>query len=168
MWSSLSIRDTTLRTMLATTLWSIGVYSLAGHKEWRFIHPLLPLLYVFAAKSLVDLAPSEPRAKKQDHKRLSTRHTQLHTLRSYLPLIRNSHLTLLLLTIPPSLYVVLFYCSAPISVLSYIRTLPRVELRDGGLGFLMPCHSTPGQAYLHREELSGTRMWALGCEPPLQ
>ncbi|KAJ3567955.1 hypothetical protein NP233_g6034 [Leucocoprinus birnbaumii] len=33
------------------------------------------------------------------------------------------------------------------------------------VGFLMPCHSTPGQAYLHRPTWE---VWSLGCEPPLR
>ncbi|KAJ6497068.1 glycosyltransferase family 22 protein [Mycena vitilis] len=124
-----------LGMMLGCITWTIGVYSLAGHKEWRFIHPLLPLLHVFAAKSI----PS--------HGRLWTT---------------------LLFTLPISCYIVLLYCSGPIQVMDFIRGLPRQELRDGGVGFLMPCHSTPGHAYLHRKELANGRMWALGCEPPLQ
>ncbi|KAJ6630591.1 glycosyltransferase family 22 protein [Mycena sp. CBHHK59/15] len=131
-----------LRAMLGCVIWTISVYSLAGHKEWRFIHPLLPLLHVFAAKALVDMSTT--------------------------PRIRWWTLIMLLLTLPISCYIALFYCSAPIQVMAFIQSLPREELRDGGLGFLMPCHSTPGHAYLHRKELADGRLWALGCEPPLQ
>lgn len=160
-----------LQTMLTAIAWTIGIYSMAGHKEWRFLHPILPLLHIFAAKSLVDTS-GRSLLKKAEQKRKSTKtisrisHTQ-HIL-SNLPPIRISFLVLLLLTVPASLYVVLFYCSAPISVMSYIRGLPRDELRDGTFGFLMPCHSTPGHAYLNRKELAQHKMWALGCEPPLQ
>jgi phosphatidylinositol glycan class B len=141
-----------LTTMLYCIIWTIGVYSLAGHKEWRFIHPLLPLLHVFAAKALVDMSSA----------------TSPPSLKTRFPKIRRRFLALLLLTLPISCYIAFVYCSAPIQVMSFIRSLPREELRDGGLGFLMPCHSTPGHAYLHRKELADGRMWALGCEPPLQ
>ena len=43
-----------LRALLGVVGWTIGVYSLEGHKEWRFIHPLLPLMHILAAKALVD------------------------------------------------------------------------------------------------------------------
>jgi len=33
------------------------------------------------------------------------------------------------------------------------------------VGFLMPCHSTPLQSYLHRPEVE---VWTIGCEPPLR
>lgn len=149
MWCTLtgrSQKNRALQVMLKTILWSIAVYSLAGHKEWRFLHPLLPLLHVMAARSLLELNSSSNRA-------------------GYLP-IKQKHLVLLLLTLPASLYVVMFYCSAPISVLAYFRSLPHEELNRTTIGFLMPCHSTPGYAYLHRKELADGRMWALGCEPP--
>ncbi|KAG5645061.1 hypothetical protein DXG03_007151 [Asterophora parasitica] len=151
-----------LRNMLATIVWTIGIYSVAGHKEWRFIHPILPLLYILAAKSLVDLSD-----RRQEKTKLAA-NSSTHLLMRTLPPIRQAFLVFLSLTIPASLYVVLFYCSAPISVLSYIRSLPADDLHVGGIGFLMPCHSTPGHAYIHRKELVHGKMWSLGCEPPLQ
>ncbi|KAJ7087817.1 glycosyltransferase family 22 protein [Mycena epipterygia] len=142
-----------LGTMLGCVAWTICVYSLAGHKEWRFIHPLLPMLHVFATKALHDISTSDDRTRINAP---SKRHLPRR------PLIT------LLITLPISCYIMLLYCSAPIEVMAFIRGLPREELRNGGVGFLMPCHSTPGHAYLHRKELADGRMWALGCEPPLQ
>ena len=34
-------------------LLTISVYSLPGHKEWRFLHPILPLMITLSAKYLV-------------------------------------------------------------------------------------------------------------------
>lgn len=147
-----------LKTMLGVMTWTIGAYSLAGHKEWRFIHPLLPLMHLLATKSLVDMYKPEKRRTLKDKRPLSKPPSSLP--------IRRSHLFLLLSVIPVSVYTTLFYCSAPISVMSYIRHLPSQELREH-VGVLMPCHSIPGHAYLHREELARGGMWALGCEPPL-
>ncbi|KAJ6502310.1 glycosyltransferase family 22 protein [Mycena sanguinolenta] len=140
-----------LGIMLSCITWTIGVYSLAEHKEWRFIHPLLPMLHLFATKSLGDM--SNEKQNQKPSKSLS--------------LQRRFRITLLF-TLPISCYIALLYCSAPIEVMAFIRSLPREELRDGGIGFLTPCHSTPGHAYLHRPELANGRLWALGCEPPLQ
>jgi GPI mannosyltransferase 3 len=179
-WSSLiskSLHDTALKTMLKTIVWVIGIYSLAGHKEWRFIHPILPLLHIFAAKSLVDLAYNSPRLSKGSRKETSQKipsQSQTTSSRTFihsrlgLPDIPNKTLFFLLLSLPVSTYIVLLYCSAPISVLSYIRAIPKEELGPSTVGYLMPCHSTPGHAYLHRKELADGGMWALGCEPPLQ
>jgi phosphatidylinositol glycan class B len=156
-----------LRTMFGAVAWTTGVYSMARHKEWRFLHPLLPLLHVFATKSLVDLSHTmtQTKTKRKTNKPKSKPRKSL--LRRCLPPIRTAYLGVLLLNIPASIFVTMFYCNAPISVMSYLRSIPQDELRNGSLGFLMPCHSTPGQAYLHRRELAQGRMWALGCEPPL-
>ncbi len=157
MWIAISSKQlVALKTMTEVVLWTIGIYSFAGHKEWRFIHPLLPLLHILATKSLDDISMI-PSTKKQGKGK-----TLLNIA------IPRRYLVWLMLTCPLSLYVVLFYCSAPISAMSFFRSLPRQTLSSITVGVLMPCHSIPGQAYLHREELTHGRLWALGCEPPLQ
>ena len=159
MWTAISSKQlVALQTMTEGVFWTIGVYSLAGHKEWRFIHPLLPLLHVLAAKSLDDLSISPSTRKNEPGKRKPLLDIA----------IPRRYLAWLMLTCPLSLYVVLFYCSAPISAMSFLRSLPRQTLHSITIGVLMPCHSIPGQAYLHRKELADGRLWALGCEPPLQ
>ena len=73
-------------------------------------------------------------------------------------------MAILLLSVPTALQVVLYNGRAQIAVLEYLR--PRTDVRS--LGFLMPCHSTPWQAYLHRPTMADpSRFWSLGCEPPL-
>jgi GPI mannosyltransferase 3 len=151
-------RVTTLPNMLSLIIWTIGIYSTTGHKEWRFIHPILPLLHVFAVKSLVDLFDSAKKASKGESKNYG------RLMGLNMP-IRRSHLAVLLSTVPVSLYCVLLYCSGPISVMSYLRSIPPSEQAQS-VGILMPCHSTPGHAYLHQDGLENT-FWSLGCEPPL-
>jgi phosphatidylinositol glycan class B len=146
------------QTLLGVIGFTIAVYSLGQHKEWRFIHPLLPLLHVCAAKSLADLKSSSPSNAEG--------HNTKVTKQGWLP-IRPTHLALMLLNIPAILYVILLHGRAQISVMHYLRSLPPVDLQS--VGFLMPCHSTPWQAYLHRPELASPKaMWALTCEPPLK
>lgn len=154
---STNASDQKQKVLLGCLAWTIGVYSAAGHKEWRFLHPLLPILHVFAAKSLVD-------ASKTNHKAENTAPSGPRS-KPLVP-IQPRYMWLIFATVPASLYVMLFHCSSQISVMSYLRTVPPDEMVS--LGFLMPCHSTPWQAYLHRPDLveHGT-LWALGCEPPL-
>ncbi|KAL6305282.1 glycosyltransferase family 22 protein [Sparassis latifolia] len=142
------------QTLLGLLAWTIGVYSLAGHKEWRFIHPLLPVMHIMASKSLVDsFDAAKPRSGADN----------AHSVT--LP-IRGRHLSLLLLALPAIAYVSLFHSRAQIGVMDHLRSLPTQDVLS--VGFLMPCHSTPWQAYLHRPELAIPGMlWALGCEPPL-
>ncbi|KAI0034526.1 glycosyltransferase family 22 protein [Vararia minispora EC-137] len=139
-------RDVRGRTALGLVAWTILVYSCAGHKEWRFLHPILPLLHIFAAKHLVDAFHSTPLTP--------TRRPALH--------ISNPNILILSLSIPFIVYTALFHSSAQIAVTRYLHALPANELKS--TGFLMPCHSVPGQAYVHRADIE---VWALGCEPPL-
>jgi len=81
--------------------------------------------------------------------------------------VRKAFLGLVLATVPVSAWIVLVHCSGPLSVMSFIRNIPENELQGGAVGVLMPCHSTPGHAYLHRPQLANGGLWALGCEPPL-
>ncbi|KAJ4487707.1 glycosyltransferase family 22 protein [Lentinula aciculospora] len=142
-----------LQTLAGLVIWIISIYSLAGHKEWRFIHPLVPIFHIFAAKSLVDRSSLTVALKGK----------------SKIPCIpvRKAFLGLLLLTLPVSAWIMLVHCSGPISVMSFIRNIPENELHGAVIGLLMPCHSTPGHAYLHRPQLANGGLWALGCEPPL-
>jgi len=134
-----------LTTLMGVIIWATAIYSLAGHKEWRFLHPLLPVMHLFCTKSLLHLTVEQ-----------TTRHKS----------IPPRYLALVLLQIPGMIYVALFHGRAQIGVMHFLRSISPANLTS--VGFLMPCHSTPWQAYLHRADLAATgRMWALGCEPPL-
>ncbi|KAH9986341.1 glycosyltransferase family 22 protein [Russula compacta] len=136
-----------LKLLLYTAVWTSTIFSCAGHKEWRFLHPLVPTIHLLAARSLVLLYD-------RANPRHSTRNTRLR--------IRRTHVVLLtLLFLVPSLYVMSWHSSAQIEVLSFLRGLPDTELRS--IGLLMPCHSTPAQSHLHRR----IPVWRLSCEPPL-
>lgn len=151
-----------LKTMFGCIFWTLVVFSFVGHKEWRFLHPLLPMLHIFASRSLVELyhhsAKAEVKVPREKRKSAISKTFSLP--------IRTRDLCLLLLAVPASIYVVFFHCVGQIKVMSYLRSLPPENLAS--VGFLTPCHSTPWQVYLHRPELAAPgRMWALGCEPPL-
>ena len=134
-----------LTTLVGLTIWATAIYSLAGHKEWRFLHPLLPIMHLFCTKSILHLT------------------VQRTTRPESIP---PRYLALVLLQIPAMIYVSLFHGRAQIAVMHFLRSISPADLTS--VGFLMPCHSTPWQAYLHRADLVETgRMWALGCEPPL-
>lgn len=152
-WLAFAKHGSKLHIMAGCIGWTVFIYSLIGHKEWRFLHPLLPMMHILAAESIVKLIHSQeanptPRAPATWNRPLFV-----------IPLI-------LSISIPASVYVVFFHCTGQIKVMSFLRQLP-VD-NSTTIGFLMPCHSTPWQAYLHRPDLAQPgRMWALGCEPPL-
>ncbi len=135
-----------LRVLFGLLVWTISVYSLAGHKEWRFLHPLLPSMHVLAAKSFVDSRGAKGGSSSG-------------------PLLARR--LLITLSVPALIYVTFFHERAQVAVMHHLRHLAPETSRS--IGFLMPCHSTPWQAYLHRPDLNNDGvLWALGCEPPLQ
>jgi phosphatidylinositol glycan class B len=153
-------RSESLKILAGTALWTITVYSLSGHKEWRFIHPVLPILHIFAAKGLVGPSESNTMEKQPSAQGDSS---------GFLWTASKSHLALLLLQLPVILYCIAYRSSPQVSVMSYLRSLSRNGGEVRSVGFLMPCHSTPWQSHLHNPQLSHPGMlWAIGCEPPLQ
>ncbi|BGP34484.1 glycosylphosphatidylinositol anchor biosynthesis [Rhodotorula toruloides] len=165
-----------LRWTLAGTL---GTYSLLSHKEWRFLHPLLPVMHLFVAISLVKLSLSSASSPPS---RPVARWTR--TLR-----VRPTHATILLLSLLPATYLTAFHGIGQTRASSYLRS--REEAGEGrSTGWLMPCHSAGWGAHLHTREWGrrvralelegkgGEReregkegeeagMWMVTCEPPL-
>lgn len=163
---------------------TLGAYSLLSHKEWRFIHPLLPIMHLFVAYSLVrrrrgTTSPKTPRP-----------HVSLPQSRLAQVLrIRTSHALVTAFSLLPAFYLTAFHGLAQNTVMSHLRTeleretattLVAGRSRTSTLGFLMPCHSTGWQAFLHRPEMEeseggaagasdkgSTRLWMLTCEPPI-
>lgn len=142
-----------LRKLLGLIVWTIAIYSLAGHKEWRFIHPMLPVMHIFCVLSLLSSIRREPRTSSAKDKS------------SPFAPIRKPWGFLLLLQLPAIAYVTIAHGRAQIAAMSYLRSIPEENLDS--VGFLMPCHSTPWMAYLHRADLDKGYVWGLGCEPPL-
>jgi GPI mannosyltransferase 3 len=109
-------------------------FSVIAHKEARFISPLSPLLLVFAAYSISRLP-----------KRIK---------RVVLPII-------VVINAGLAYYTTRIHQSGVIGVIHHLRNeLPR----NGSVGFLMPCYSTPWQTYLQRPDVNA---WKLSCDPPL-
>ena len=137
-------------TMVGAT---VAVYSLLAHKEFRFVHPLLPAVNVFAANSLVTLASGS--APRKMWGRVG---------------VKKWHVWLLAVSLVPAVYLGAFHARAQNEVMDVLG-------EDGGVrsvGFLMPCHSTPWQSRMHRRDLEtsegsgeGGRAWFIGCEPPV-
>lgn len=157
-WKILNSGHPHQKTSLYLTMWIISIYSILGHKEWRFIHPVLPLMLIIVARELVE-------------HRLPPERDPDSRLR-YRKIVNNFRIAfskvwvLALLNLLPGIYILGFHGRAQISVMAHLRSLNESDLRS--VGFLMPCHSVPWHAYLHKPHLARNgNMWALSCEPPL-
>ena len=118
---------------------TIFLYSIPGHKEFRFLLLILPLFMLFSGLSLSFLPEAQ----------------------------RNCGVVFIFITnVIIMLYTGLYHQSAPLNVINHIRNqLDNVKLHPSGVQvlFLLPCHSTPYYSHLHRN----VSMRFLTCEPDL-
>ncbi|KAJ8272394.1 hypothetical protein COCON_G00112530 [Conger conger] len=109
------------RILLITVIWTVMVYSLLGHKEFRFIYPVVPLCMVFCGFSLASL-----KAWK-----------------------RPAACALLVLNLIPGLYTGLIHQRGTLDVMSHLQQLCDITDPQPEILFLMPCHSTPFYSHMH-------------------
>ncbi|KAL5199441.1 hypothetical protein ABZP36_020644 [Zizania latifolia] len=113
--------------------WVLGVYSILGHKEFRFVLPVLPLMFMFSGYILAAMTQFKGKG--------------LHEKR-HLSRLQLSVILLILTNVPMALYMSLFHQRGTEDVMFYLSR----EAHDGRVNsvlFLMPCHSTPYYSTLH-------------------
>ncbi|KAL6629703.1 hypothetical protein ACP70R_029468 [Stipagrostis hirtigluma subsp. patula] len=126
-------------------VWVLGVYSILGHKEFRFVLPVLPLALMFSGYCLA--AMSQPKGKHLHGKRRLSR-------------LKLCVILLIVTNVPMALYMSLFHQRGTEDVMFYLSK----EAHDGRVKsvlFLMPCHSTPYYSTLHYD----LPMRFLDCTP---
>lgn len=160
-WLLLGSRDhrSAASTAVRAALSTIVVLSILSHKEFRFIQPLLPILHCASAYSLVNGRTEQPVIDSFN----------------WLPNVKKRDVKLMLfINIPAALFFICIHQKGQVTIADYIRHSPAGTIQS--FGFLMPCHSTPWQSYIHRPDLEvtdvksgyGGKLWALTCEPPLE
>ncbi|VFQ71286.1 unnamed protein product [Cuscuta campestris] len=122
--------------------WVLGVYSLLGHKEFRFVLPVLPIALMFSGYSLARIGVPK-----------RTRYTCL-SKKSVLVFL------LLITNLPMALYMSLVHQRGTEDVMNHLS----VEAATGkvrSILFFTPCHATPYYSTLHRN----IPMRFLDCTP---
>lgn len=130
-------------------LWVLGVYSVLGHKEFRFVLPVLPIALVYSGYSLAMLSQQYSSGKKA---------TSSRTKRSWK--IKAAVFFLLATNLPMAVYMSMVHQRGSEDVMNYLAK----ERHHGNLKsilFLTPCHSTPYYSTLHRN----LPMRFLDCSP---
>lgn len=132
--------------------WVLGIYSLLGHKEFRFVLPILPIALMFSGYSLARIGvPSKSNDRDQRFSRTSY------------SCLSQKHLAivfLLITNLPMALYMSMVHQRGTEDVMNYLS----VEAVDGNVRnilFLTPCHATPYYSTLHRN----LPMRFLDCTP---
>ncbi|XP_074474789.1 GPI alpha-1,2-mannosyltransferase 3 [Sebastes fasciatus] len=127
------------KILLAAVVWTIVVYSLLPHKEFRFIYPVLPFCMIFCGISLANLKAWQ----------------------------RAAAFILLVSNLVAALYTGLIHQRGTLDVMSHLHTLCDVSSASAhpqpDVLFLMPCHSTPFYSHVH----CPMKMRFLECPPYL-
>lgn len=116
------------------------VYSMLSHKEFRFIYPLQPFFQLISTFGCCKF---------------------LNYIKSSNRIWLWTYSTLPIISIVVSVVVIYWNESGVIEVMKTLHKIPAID----SVGFIMPCHSTPWQSYLHRDDIQD--LWAITCDPPL-
>lgn len=124
---------------LAVAVWTLTVYSLLPHKEFRFVLPLLPML-IYASSACAF--------------RLQVRITEF---------ARKGILALLVFSnVAPGFYFSMIHQRGTLDAMSLLREeISRANPASADALILTPCHATPLYSHLH----VNTTMRFLTCEP---
>nr|XP_053642394.1 GPI mannosyltransferase 3-like [Cherax quadricarinatus] len=134
------------KELLSICLWSVIVYSCLGHKEFRFLLPILPLCLCIAG----DLIAYELTS-------YSKRKTQLSKYKSVA-----GFSFLIIPNLLSVLYLGLVHQRGPLDTMTVLQH--DTQSHKSNVLFLMPCHSTPYYSHIHKN----VTMRFLTCEPNLQ
>lgn len=122
-----------------TIVFVVFVFSYVPHKEFRFLYPLQPLFLLVTSYSAISIVETFPRLKK----------------------LYNFYWVVAATSFILALIAGRYQESGVIEVMKFLHHEPDL----GSVGFIMPCHSTPWQSYLHRPDVKN--IWAITCDPPL-
>ncbi|XP_078377243.1 GPI alpha-1,2-mannosyltransferase 3-like isoform X2 [Oculina patagonica] len=132
------------QTLAWLTLWTIIVYSFLGHKEFRFIFPVVPLAMCYCGLFLSSLcgAPSNKKENTFESGSVGSLKWKAKIMLLFLAITN----------IPLALYTSTIHQKGTVDVMEYIQVESSKLRSDDNLSvlFLMPCHSTPFYSFVHR------------------
>ncbi|KAL9339450.1 hypothetical protein Peur_068465 [Populus x canadensis] len=131
--------------------WVLIVYSIQGHKEFRFVLPMLPIALMFSGYSLSVMAKSD-----SDSRRKGSPNSRMKRPSK----VGFAIFVLLATNIPMALYMSLVHQRGTEDVMIYLSKEAQNE-KVKGILFLMPCHATPYYSTLHYD----LPMRILDCSP---
>ncbi|KAK6127023.1 hypothetical protein DH2020_039239 [Rehmannia glutinosa] len=133
-------------------IWVLGIYSLLGHKEFRFVLPVLPIALMFSGYSLANLRRCEPSKRK-------VKESSSSCIKGF-PKLQMAVLFLLVTNLPMALYMSMIHQRGAEDVMNYLSNEAR-ENKVKSILFLTPCHATPYYSTLHQN----IPMHFLDCTP---
>ncbi|ESN96015.1 hypothetical protein HELRODRAFT_189070 [Helobdella robusta] len=151
-------------------VWTVFIYSLLGHKEFRFMSGLLPIFmhvsgvtaYKLFQQPIIHKAMKSLNSSSSSSPSSSVTH-RVGKLTHHLKGTLCKNLSVSLIVVPNiilGMYLSIIHQRGPLDVALYLSK--HLDDRDSVL-FLMPCHSTPFYSYIHKN----VTMQFLTCEPNL-
>lgn len=132
--------------------WVLGLYSVLGHKEFRFVLPVLPIALMFSGYSLATIGkPDSSYGRTKDSIRIKTKCPSKKLLAVPFLLATN---------LPMAFYMSLVHQRGAEDVMNYLSK----EALNGkveSIVFLTPCHALPYYSTLHHN----LPMQFLDCSP---
>ncbi|XP_068693821.1 GPI mannosyltransferase 3-like isoform X3 [Montipora foliosa] len=144
------------RALAWLILWIISIYSFLGHKEFRFIFPVVPLAMCYCGLFLSKLSGCQlEKTQTADQCALNISQSEWKAKLLVLFLAASN--------VPMALYTSTVHQRGTIDVMNFIRDESSKLTTNDGMSvlFLMPCHSTPFYSYVHRN----ISMRILECPP---
>ncbi|KAE8540095.1 hypothetical protein D1P53_004033 [Cryptococcus gattii VGV] len=144
-------RPNGMRILARAITFTVVILSLSPHSEWRFLHPLLPPLLLYAIPSFsISYTPTVLGA-----------YYPVRSFRQYLRMDKIPFYLILFSGIGPFIYLNTFHGAAQVGVMDILTSGELGNVTS--LAVLAPCHSTPWMSHLHKD----IQAWFLTCEPPV-
>ncbi|XP_012142029.1 phosphatidylinositol glycan anchor biosynthesis class B [Megachile rotundata] len=124
--------------MLIVICWTLGIYSLLSHKEFRFLLPLLPMFTYISTSSIPSLAIKSTKT------------------------VRKVFVALLIITnVLPGIYFSMVHQRGSLDIMNVLGKQLNYTDNTTNVLFLTPCHATPLYSHLH----VNVPIKILTCEP---
>ncbi|KAK1549848.1 hypothetical protein Q3G72_008903 [Acer saccharum] len=135
--------------------WVLGLYSVLGHKEFRFVLPVLPIALMFSGYSLAVMERADYLdIQKKGSSNICVKWPSKTQLSIFFLLATN---------IPMAFYMSLVHQRGTEDVMNYLSR-EALNNKVKSILFLMPCHATPYYSTLHRN----LPMRFLDCSPRVE
>lgn len=161
LWEIATIKSGSRLVLLGIITPYIALHSFSGHKEFRFLLPVMPLICILVGHALHQLVGVIDAANRS-------------ILMKHCTPTKLVFLALILLNYPHLIYLSIMHQCGPIAVNEYLTTTIKREAftvqnknkgrQEYSIHYLTGCHSTPSYSHLHIPNVH-VSAWHLDCSP---
>lgn len=163
LWETATIKSGSRLVLLGIITPYIALHSFSGHKEFRFLLPVLPLICILVGHALHRFVSLIENGK-----------VGIAVLMKHCTPTKLVVLALILLNYPHLIYLSIMHQRGPIAINEYLSATIKKEAytvqneikarREYSIHYLTGCHSTPSYSHLHIPNVH-VSAWHLDCSP---